>query len=102
MAVLIGLTSPSDFEIRRALMKLRMIASVLAVLLLASGLVTAGDSPEKDREKRRKMASQTLEDLYKLQPTAQSAIEKSAGYAVFDNMGTNLLVVSTARGSGIA
>ena len=83
-------------------MNLRMIASALAVILLASGLASAGDSPDKEREKARKMASQTLEDLYKLQPTAQSAIEKAAGYAVFDNMGTNLLVVSTARGSGIA
>jgi lipid-binding SYLF domain-containing protein len=48
------------------------------------------------------MAAQTLEDLYKLQPTAKAAIDKSAGYAVFNNMGTNLLLLSTARGAGIA
>ena len=48
------------------------------------------------------MAAETLQDLYELQPTAQAAIQKSAGYAVFNNMGTNLLLVSTARGSGIA
>src|SRR5206468_3948913 len=29
-------------------------------------------------------------------------IQKSAGYAVFNNMGTNLLVVSTGRGAGMA
>src|SRR6185369_17663278 len=44
----------------------------------------------------------TLQDLYKLQPTAQGAIQKSAGYAVFNNMGANLLLVSTARGAGVA
>src|SRR6478672_3513782 len=83
-------------------MKFRIIASSLAVILLASGLASAGDSPEKKREKARKMAAQTLQDLYKMEPTAQAAIQKSAGYAVFNNMGTNLLLLSTARGSGIA
>jgi lipid-binding SYLF domain-containing protein len=48
------------------------------------------------------MAAQTLQDLYKLQPTAQAAIQKAAGYAVFDNMGVNLLVMSTAHGGGLA
>ncbi len=83
-------------------MRFRMIASTLAVILLATGLASAGDSPDKKREKTRKMADQTLQDLYKLEPTAQGAIQKSAGYAVFNNTGTNLLLVSTARGSGIA
>jgi lipid-binding SYLF domain-containing protein len=72
------------------------------MILLAGGLASAGDSPDKKREKSRKMAAQTLQDLYKLEPTAQAAIGKAAGYAVFNNMGTNLLLLSTARGSGIA
>jgi len=83
-------------------MKVRIIASSLAVILLASGLASAGDSPDEKRAKTRKMADQTLQELYKLQPTSQAAIQKSAGYAVFNNMGTNLLLVSTARGSGVA
>ena len=83
-------------------MKFRIAASVLVATLLASGLATAGDSPDKKKEKTRNMAAQTLQDLYKLQPSAQAAIQKSAGYAVFNNMGTNLLLVSAARGSGLA
>jgi lipid-binding SYLF domain-containing protein len=83
-------------------MRVRKIATCLAMILLATGLARAGDSPDEKRDKTRKMAAQTLQDLYKLQPTAQAAIQKSAGYAVFDNMGTNLLLLSTARGSGIA
>ena len=83
-------------------MRFRIIAASLAVILLASGLASAGDSPDKKREKTRKMADQTLQELYKLQPTAQAAIQKSAGYAVFNNMGTNLLLLSTARGAGVA
>ena len=83
-------------------MRFRIIASSLAVILLATNLASAGDSPDQKREKTRKMAAKTLEELYKLQPTSQAAIQKSAGYAVFNNMGTNLLLVSTARGAGIA
>ena len=83
-------------------MKFRIIASSLAVILVAGALASAGDSPDKKREKSRKMAAETLQDLYKREPTAQAAIQKAAGYAVFNNMGTNLLLLSTARGAGIA
>jgi lipid-binding SYLF domain-containing protein len=65
-------------------------------------LSIAADSPDQKREKVRKMATQTLADLYKLQPDARAAIQKSAGYAVFSNLGVNLLVLSTAHGSGLA
>src|SRR4051794_25264143 len=83
-------------------MKFRIMTLGLAVILLAEGLASAGDSPDKKREKTRKMADQTLDELYKAAPGAKAAIESSAGYAVFNNMGTNLLLVSTARGSGVA
>ena len=83
-------------------MKFKVFASVLAVMLLAVGVASAGDSPDKKRDKTRKMAAKTLKELYKLEPTAQAAVQKSAGYAVFNNMGTNLFLLSTARGAGIA
>jgi len=77
-------------------MKSRVVRSLAGVLLAAVAL-SAKDSPQEKKEKSRKMAAQTLQDLYKLQPTAKQAIEKSAGYAVFKNMGTNLLLLSTAK-----
>jgi lipid-binding SYLF domain-containing protein len=80
-------------------MKLKMIACVLAVLSAIGS--SAKDDNEEKKEKSRKMAEQTLQDLYKLDPPSQAAIQKSAGYAVFSNTGVNLLL-STARGSGIA
>jgi lipid-binding SYLF domain-containing protein len=83
-------------------MRFKIFASALALILLTAGLSSAEDKNEEKRDKTRKMAAQTLQELYKLQPTAQAAIQKAAGYGVFDNMGTNLLLVSTARGSGIA
>ncbi len=83
-------------------MRLKLFASVLTIALLAAGVAGAKDSPEEKKEKSRKMAAQTLQELYKHQPTAQAAIQKAAGYAVFNNMGTNILLLSTARGAGIA
>jgi lipid-binding SYLF domain-containing protein len=83
-------------------MKLKTIASVLSAIVLAVGLANAKDSPDKQREKIRKMATTTLQDLHKLQPSSRELIQKSAGYAVFNNMGTNLLLLSTARGAGVA
>ena len=83
-------------------MKFRIIASSLALILLATCVARAGDSPDEKRQKIRKMAAETMQDLYKLQPASKTAVQKSAGYAVFDNMGTNLLLLSTARGKGLA
>jgi lipid-binding SYLF domain-containing protein len=83
------------------MMKLGRIAIILGAALLTSG-VAAKDTPDEQREKIRKMAAQTLTDLYGLKPDARSAIQGAAGYAVFNNMGTNLLLLSTARGAGIA
>src|SRR5580765_1958488 len=83
-------------------MRLKTIASILSVTLLSASLCIAADDNEEKREKSRKMSAEALQDLYKLEPTSQAAIQKAAGYAVFDNMGVNVLLLSTARGSGLA
>src|SRR5579862_2520994 len=76
-------------------MKFRMISAMLAVVILSAGTCLAKDDNEKKREKTHK-------ELYKLEPPSKEAIQKSAGYAVFNNMGTNLFLLSTARGAGVA
>ena len=83
-------------------MKSKVIISAVALAVLSVSTICAADTPEEKKAKIRQGVSQTLQDLYKLQPAAQGAIQKAAGYAVFKNFGTNLLVVSTASGSGIA
>jgi lipid-binding SYLF domain-containing protein len=83
-------------------MRFKIIASILAVALLTVGAYGGEDDNKKKRQKTRKMAAEALQDLYKLEPTSQAAIQKAAGYAVFDNMGVHVLLLSTARGSGLA
>jgi len=82
-------------------MKDRKVAFVLALTLMMSAVSFAATKEEKQK-KVRDASAQTLQDLYKLQSSAHEAIRKSAGYAVFKNFGTNVLVVSTASGSGLA
>jgi len=78
------------------------MTALLAIAGLTASSAVAKDSPDQEREKIRKMAAATLTDLYKLQPDSQAAVQKSTGYAVFNNMGTNVLLLSTARGKGVA
>ncbi len=83
-------------------MRFKKIASGLALFVLATGLAGADDTPDQKRDKTSKMAAETLQELYKMEPQARGEIKKSAGYAVFNNTGTNILLLSTARGAGIA
>jgi lipid-binding SYLF domain-containing protein len=79
-----------------------IVVPVLAIALLAGGTAKSKETNEQKRNNIQKMATDTLDNLYKIHPAARADIQKSAGYAVFDNMGVHLLLVSTARGSGLA
>jgi len=83
-------------------MKSKVMACMLAAAMVSAVAYGGEEDNEKKREKTRKMSAEALQDLYKLEPTSQTAIQKAAGYAVFDNMGVNVLLLSTARGSGLA
>ena len=83
-------------------MKIHKLAAIVVVVLLSTSVARADDDVAKKKAKIQQAATQTLSDLYKLQPSAKGAIQSAAGYAVFKNFGTNLLVVSTASGAGVA
>lgn len=75
-----------------------------AAALLGLGLAgtAMAESAAEKRADINKMRKETLSSLYKLHPEAQSTIKKAAGYAVFSNVGINLVLISAAGGSGIA
>lgn len=83
-------------------MKFKVMACMLCVAFLSASTCARASDDEKKREKTRKMTAEVLKDLYKKEPASKAAVEKAAGYAVFDNMGVNVLLLSTARGSGLA
>ena len=74
-------------------MRPKIVIKVMIAALSMAGFSTAKDSPDEKREKTRKMAAQTLKDLYKLQPASKQAIEKSAGDAIFSQHGGKRIAV---------
>jgi lipid-binding SYLF domain-containing protein len=82
-------------------MKLLKLTSILAFILLSVVAGFAKTKEEKQAEARKK-ADQTLHKLYKTQPSARAAIQAAAGYAVFNNRGTKILVGGSGKGNGIA
>lgn len=63
---------------------------------------TLAASPGEARAEIQKMRATTLERLYKVHPAARADVQKAAGYAVFSNVGINLILLSAAGGSGVA
>jgi lipid-binding SYLF domain-containing protein len=83
-------------------MKFKSIIAILAMALVSASVSMASDKNEQKRQKIRQMSQQTLQELYKLQPSSKELIAKSAGYATFGSTGTNILLLSTASGAGMA
>jgi lipid-binding SYLF domain-containing protein len=88
--------------------------------MLAAGLVTGGqwaiaqspdevqqeapltpEQKEAERKARLKLAADGLEKLYKLQPEARQAVEKAAGYAVFDVSAIYAILFVGQKGKGV-
>jgi lipid-binding SYLF domain-containing protein len=76
----------------------------IAALLLAAAVACPafGATKEEKRQDVRDVAQNTLERLYKSQPKAKDAVERSAGYAVFSNFGMKIFVAGGGSGSGLA
>jgi lipid-binding SYLF domain-containing protein len=85
-------------------MKARRFLIASLVCLIALGAIAADDEQKKEEERTeiRQMAQDTLTRLYKAEPSAQAAIHKAYGYAVFSNTGIKILVGGSGRGEGIA
>jgi len=82
-------------------MKLRLIMPLIVGTLLL-GACASGDTTAEKRASVHKMRAETLARLYKAEPGARARIKKAAGYAVFSNVGVNLILLSAGGGWGVA
>jgi lipid-binding SYLF domain-containing protein len=57
---------------------------------------------KKEKEDVRKVSKETLNQLYKVQPSAKQAISNAAGYATFSNFGLKIFVAGSGTGKGMA
>lgn len=80
--------------------------SIATLLLMMPAIWPAMADEKEDKQKEQsavlKMRDEVLANLYKARPETADEIKKAAGYAVFDNTGIHLLMLSTSRGNGVA
>lgn len=76
------------------------VLSLCLVLLFFSNPVFA-DKVDKKRAKIEKMRAEVLEQLYQERPSTRAEIKKAVGYAVFSNIGINVIFVSAGGGTGV-
>ena len=75
---------------------------LIALAFFALSFPAAAQSPAERRAEINKRSSEVLQRLYKVRPGAKEAISKAYGYAVFTNLGINLVFISAAGGNGLA
>ena len=78
----------------------RLLFVALAPWFAAATLLAKSTAEEK-RAEVQKMRDTVLADLYQLHPGAKAKIKSSVGYAVFSNVGINLIFASVAGGHGV-
>lgn len=76
---------------------------VLSVaLLFASGCSRPiGKTPDDKKAYIRVMRNNTLKELYYKRPEAKAKIENAPGYAVFSDVGVNIILISAGNGYGM-
>lgn len=80
-----------------------LLAAVLVSVVVLSGCSTIkGGTFAEQRAYVQTMHDKALADLYEKHPQARQQIASSAGYAVFSNINTNLIFVTTSGGYGVA
>lgn len=78
------------------------LIAAFGVLVFTAACIGPGGSSAGDRRAAvLEMRSQTLADLYHMAPQARDEINRADGYAVFSNIGVNLILASFGSGYGV-
>ncbi|MBC8126277.1 MAG: hypothetical protein H8M99_03905 [Gloeobacteraceae cyanobacterium ES-bin-144] len=82
------------------------LIKITGIAALAAGFVScavpSGDTGKAQRADVRRMANNTLNELYSTRPEARQKIANSAGYAVFNQVDAKIFLAGGANGYGIA
>jgi lipid-binding SYLF domain-containing protein len=73
----------------------------IALLALALAAPALADKNQEKREKIQKMRTEVLARLYEEKPSVKNEVAKAEGYAVFSNVGVNVIFFSAGGGSGV-
>jgi len=81
--------------------RLPFLLLLAAALVLPSTTTFAKTKAEKKRDKILEMREEVLEMLYEQSPRYKRTIQNAEGYAVFSNVGVNIIFASFAGGMGV-
>lgn len=79
-----------------------VFAVALSGMFLTGTACAQASKKAQQQQEVRKMAGETLNRLYKVQPSAKQAVENAAGYAVFSNFGMKIFFAGGGSGGGMA
>jgi len=74
---------------------------LLVFSFLTAAVGQAKPSIEDQRDEVREMRDEVLAELYATKPETKARIKKAEGYAVFSNVGINVIFASFAGGKGV-
>ena len=75
----------------------KILCSLLALVFSFSAMADVAE----ERKEIKDMRQEILTRLYQEEPSVKGKIANAVGYATFSNIGINLFLISTGRGSGI-
>ena len=78
-----------------------MLKIISTVCLLTFGALASADGVERKQQKITDMSQTVLKRLYGEKPSTREEVENAAGYAVFSNIGINLVLFSAGGGQGV-
>lgn len=87
---------------RNSLARFSVLTVAIALILSSLPIQAHAESVAAKREKILHMRNETLAKLYKIHPAARREVHRAVGYAVFSNIGVNLILLSAGGGSGVA
>lgn len=89
-------------------MKLKITTNIICIILslaimhtASAGIFSSSKSPAAERETIQKERTELLKDIFSEQPELEQKIKSAPGYATFSVINVNLLLVATARGTGV-
>jgi lipid-binding SYLF domain-containing protein len=77
-----------------------LFLAVLGIVIFSG--FWSGKTADMKRSERLQVNNETLQLLHKNAPEAKEMITRSYGYATFNNVGVNLILLSAEGGSGVA
>jgi len=90
-----------QFEEKQMRASVILLSVILSAVVLSACARPKGATPQEKRDFVLRMKDRTLEDLYAAKPFTRDLIKNAAGYGVFSNINTQLLVLGSGSGYGV-